>query len=569
MARRRVPTRYHPKSKSPPSPLRTRLELLTYAFARLPPRQLPFLASYAYVIIYAAEKGWVDKESLGKGGASIVGVLSMVTGLLVSYRFSSAIQKWDEGRQVWASVRITIRDGMRMISIPPAASIHSPALNSQEGVPEDADKEIEPVKQMSSTGSSPSKEDKGKGKERRDPTTSRVDELAGLLVGFAFALQHHLHGTRPLPQPPLCDLLPSSYLASLKRTEARVRFAESHAGPSGSNSNSTSPSDNPSAKSVSPLLGSSSVVGEDGYRPGLRRRGTGPPTKEEKDLANEDGEWELSNLREKAQEAVNKLTEAITLSGLTNLIDEENSELKQQLNQLNLPLNEIDREQSFSHNGGVLTSSENQLGVVGSYSEDGKGIKMKSKSKSNLHSPNPPNLPLALLKLIEAYVVGLAGVDSEKGGWTDSKRERGLAIVHAMSNQLGEAERLLTNPPPLPLTLHLSHLLIIYLAALPCSLLCVVNGWSMILITVVAGWCLLGLEALIGEVGGVFGSSENHLPLPMFTQQILNESLDISPAFLRYYRSRLVSKLGENEEEVQELDRRSRRSECEWTPSFG
>ncbi len=32
------------------------------------------------------------------------------------------------------------------------------------------------------------------------------------------------------------DLLPPAYLSSLKRTESRVRFADSHAGPSGSTS---------------------------------------------------------------------------------------------------------------------------------------------------------------------------------------------------------------------------------------------------------------------------------------------------------------------------------------------
>lgn len=69
------------------------------------------------------------------------------------------------------------------------------------------------------------------------------------------------------------------------------------------------------------------------------------------------------------------------------------------------------------------------------------------------------------------------------------------------------AELIGPDPPPLPLTLHLSHLLLIYLAALPCSLLCVVSGWALVLVAVIAGWCLLGLEALVGEVGGVFGGS--------------------------------------------------------------
>ena len=69
-----------------------------------------------------------------------------------------------------------------------------------------------------------------------------------------------------------------------------------------------------------------------------------------------------------------------------------------------------------------------------------------------------------------------------------------------------------SDPPPLPLTLHSSHLLIIYLAALPCSLLCVLPYSYMIVITMLAGWCLLGLEALIGEVGCVFGQSGGYIP---------------------------------------------------------
>ena len=38
-----------------------------------------------------------------------------MTGLLMSYRFSSALGKWDEGKKVWVGVRGTIRDGVRMV----------------------------------------------------------------------------------------------------------------------------------------------------------------------------------------------------------------------------------------------------------------------------------------------------------------------------------------------------------------------------------------------------------------------------------------------------------------------
>jgi putative membrane protein len=62
--------------------------------------------------------------------------------------------------------------------------------------------------------------------------------------------------------------------------------------------------------------------------------------------------------------------------------------------------------------------------------------------------------------------------------------------------------------------------------------------------------------------------AENHHPLPRFTSQIMNESLDISPSFQRYYRTRMVARLGEGDEEVDEIDRRCRRGGEEWVPNF-
>lgn len=74
-------------------------------------------------------------------------------------------------------------------------------------------------------------------------------------------------------------------------------------------------------------------------------------------------------------------------------------------------------------------------------------------------------------------------------------------------------QKLITAPPPLPLTVHLTDLLRIYLAAIPPSLMCVASGWTLVIMSVIAGWCFLGLEALISDVGGVFGHS-GILPQP-------------------------------------------------------
>ncbi|TYJ56567.1 hypothetical protein B9479_002659 [Cryptococcus floricola] len=487
MPRRRVSVSYSALEESRPPLLETRWGLMTYTLSRVPPRKLAALLTYAWLIFQLSDRQWITPEVWGKAGGSIVGVLSMVTGLLLSYRFSTAIGKWDEGKKVWSEVRTTIRDGIRVLSISGGDDVGLGVDVSEK------DRRDDPSS--------------GNNDDNCTLVNSRTDELSGLLVGFAFALQHHLHGTRPLPQAPLCDLLPPSYLSSLKRTDARVRFAEAHAGPSGT----------------------------------LRRKPTGLPGSEE----SEGDDWEIGNLKENAEEAMSKFAEAITQS---NEVDSHRSqELQQQLKQLNIP----------------ESSPAIDNGTVPTLSAD------KQPAKSNLHSPYPPNLSLTLLKIMDAYVEGLGGLPEERGGWNVPKRERGFALIKSLNNHLGKAERLSSNPPPLPLTLHLSHLLTIYLAAIPCSLLCVVKGWPLVFITFIAGWCLLGLEALISEVSGVFGSSENHHPLPIFIQEILNESLDISPSFLRYYRSRVAARVGDDVREVLELDRRGRRSADEWLPSFG
>lgn len=228
------------------------------------------------------------------------------------------------------------------------------------------------------------------------------------------SIRHHLHGTRPLPQPPLSDLLPPAYLSSLRRTEARVRFVQ----------------DPESNGPTEPELG-----GDESTRPGLRRRSTGPGQGrnrtahpgEDENLDQGSEEWELSDLRYKAEQAVEKLSQAV--GGQDGASDVE---LRQQLSQLNIPHNDPQTpsgRQALPSGNGLqrMTSPSNASGKI---------------LKSNLCSPYPPNLPLALLRLMESYIVGLARISTEKGGWSEAKRERGLSLVKSLNLHLGDAERL-------------------------------------------------------------------------------------------------------------------------------
>ena len=161
------------------------------------------------------------------------------------------------------------------------------------------------------------------------------------------------------------------------------------------------------------------MIPEEGNRPGLRRRSTGP--KPSIDGSGNEDEWELSDLRSKAEEAVEKLSKAVANAGTG-----DDLEFRQQLHQLNLPLDDSPARPSSTGTSTTTTS---------------KGVQERRR-KSNLCAPYPPNMPLALLKLMESYVIGFAEVPKEKGGWAEAKRERGLNLVKSLSGHLGDAERL-------------------------------------------------------------------------------------------------------------------------------
>lgn len=231
---------------------------------------------------------------------------------------------------------------------------------------------------------------------------ARAEELLGVLASFPVALHHYIIGIRALPHPPLIDLLPAGYLSSLKRTDARVRFAVSHAGPSGS--------------------GSPHAV----------------------------------------------------KNGLANGTEKDGSE-----------------------------------------DESDAGTGARPAKKSNLQTPYPANLPLSLLRLMEAYILGLGGLPAERGGWTAVQTERALDVVKGLNVQLSIAEgvydggchsrrsivplcvTLTPEPPPL---IGVRLCLNIALTFLPLWLTTVVRGWLAVLLTIgVVSWAKFVLEPALTE----------------------------------------------------------------------
>lgn len=52
---------------------------------------------------------------IGQTGATMTAALSMTTGLLMSYRSSSALAKWGKGKAAWGGIKGEVRDVLRQV----------------------------------------------------------------------------------------------------------------------------------------------------------------------------------------------------------------------------------------------------------------------------------------------------------------------------------------------------------------------------------------------------------------------------------------------------------------------
>ena len=55
-------------------------------------------------------------QLVGQTGATMTAALSMTTGLLMSYRSSTALAKWGKGKGVWGGIKAEVRDVLRQVS---------------------------------------------------------------------------------------------------------------------------------------------------------------------------------------------------------------------------------------------------------------------------------------------------------------------------------------------------------------------------------------------------------------------------------------------------------------------
>ncbi|GAA6012288.1 hypothetical protein JCM11491_007083 [Sporobolomyces phaffii] len=146
-----------------------------------------YYSVWATVVYLANLKGLMPGVS---SAGSLVGILSMVTGLLVSFRCSTSYDRWYEGRRTWASIQATTRNMLRVLvfALPPPSG--SPLASADE-----------PLSRQSET----------------------VQELCSLVCAFPFACMYRLRDQTGVSHPELTQLLPEPLLQAFRSTPSRER----------------------------------------------------------------------------------------------------------------------------------------------------------------------------------------------------------------------------------------------------------------------------------------------------------------------------------------------------------
>lgn len=84
--------------------------------SRLPKTSLLLLTlTTLFIHLISTRTPLLPVHLIGQTGATMTAALSMTTGLLMSYRSSTALAKWGKGKGVWGGVKGEVRDVLRQV----------------------------------------------------------------------------------------------------------------------------------------------------------------------------------------------------------------------------------------------------------------------------------------------------------------------------------------------------------------------------------------------------------------------------------------------------------------------
>ena len=111
-----------------------------------------------------------------------------------------------------------------------------------------------------------------------------------------------------------------------------------------------------------------------------------------------------------------------------------------------------------------------------------------------------------------------------RNGQIDIPMQQTMAYnnLHMLNDCLTGCERVLNTPLPLAYAIAITQITYVYVLLLPFQLIAPL-GWIAIPASVAAGYIILGLLLIGGEIENPFGTDVNDLPLELYCEQIAHD----------------------------------------------
>lgn len=170
----------------------------------------------------------------------------------------------------------------------------------------------------------------------------------------------------------------------------------------------------------------------------------------------------------------------------------------------------------------IMTSTKNYLRLENRGDSDDVGPFTSHLPTSEGKQLENTVIPLEIVNYLTGYIQAIQKRNIVNPNFSSGM----LSSLTAITDVIGNFERIQSTPIPFAYRIHLKQVTIMYLGTLPFQLVGI-TGWSTIFLVTVATFTFLGVENIGSQIENPFGYDENDLPMDEFCDDYREEVISI------------------------------------------
>ncbi|PWN47985.1 UPF0187-domain-containing protein [Violaceomyces palustris] len=449
-----------------------------------------------------------------KTSNSVIGPLSVVVGLLIVFRNGTSYDRWYEGRKDWQQATADALNLARFlwlnvdIHAPPPPSAKNPKVGGGEANQGGDGKRFSPRSRL-----------------------ARKKRAMRLISSLMIAIKHHLRNETGTGWPDFEGVLPEDLVTSHHRTTVREARIEGLLAP-GDRIRGLE-EDAESTASMEDRIWSGEAVVSTGGSSNAEAAHDGPHP------ATTAWNSDLEANRDPGSRRIKR--------GARKTIRNTGDEMEPLLKEAKNEQRECGGGMGASSPSSNFQRMSSHVSIRSAYAATGASSHRPFPTPTSPKPLAPPKrrgedlgpvpelaLPHIILSELGAYATG-----ARRSGMLDDAGPAGFSMVNTLLNsltaQVGAMERVATATIPAVYSIHMKHSILLYLCALPLTLVGELS-WRMIPVVSLVAFTLIGLEGISSEIEDPFGDDPSDHPLDLFCSTVrydIEQIMQIVPEEIR------------------------------------